>query len=56
MTHEDVLLYGDDQGYINVLKIVAKDLNIKNTKNGDKKQANPNLIQNYPIEPDKLTK
>lgn len=51
---EDVILFGDDMGYVNLLKIVAKDLNMKNSKGADKKQ-NVAISQNYPIEVENLT-
>ncbi|XP_069117612.1 WD repeat-containing protein 64-like isoform X5 [Argopecten irradians] len=51
--HEDLVLFGDDQGYVNVMRLVAKDLNTKNSKND--KRGNINLPQNYPLDPDNLT-
>ncbi|XP_021348111.1 WD repeat-containing protein 64-like isoform X3 [Mizuhopecten yessoensis] len=51
--HEDIVLFGDDQGYVNAMRLVAKDLNTKSSKND--KRGNINLPQNYPIDPDKLT-
>ncbi|XP_070180399.1 WD repeat-containing protein 64-like [Littorina saxatilis] len=48
-SHEDVVLFGDDQGYVNVLAISAKDLNMKNSK-GEKRNS-----QNVTIEPSKLS-
>lgn len=47
--HEDTVLFGDDQGYVNLLTIAAKDLTTKNSK-GDKKYT-----QNYVIDPKNLT-
>ncbi len=47
--HEDTVLFGDDQGYVNLLTIAAKDLTTKNSK-GDKKYT-----QNYFIDPKNLT-
>ncbi|XP_048734937.1 WD repeat-containing protein 64-like isoform X6 [Ostrea edulis] len=52
--HEDMVLFGDDQGYINVLRILSKDLTIKNSKDAEKIQ-NTQPIPNYPIELDKLS-
>lgn len=52
--HEDTVLFGDDQGYINVLRILSKDLTIKNAKDAEKIQ-NTQPIPNYPIELDKLS-
>ncbi|WAR20511.1 WDR64-like protein [Mya arenaria] len=37
--HEDRILFGDDQGYINILTVAAKDLTMKNSKGGEKKPA-----------------
>ncbi|GFR67941.1 WD repeat-containing protein 64 [Elysia marginata] len=51
---EDRLLYGDDQGYVNLITILAKDLTMKNSK-GDKRGSNSNAI-GYVIEPNKLSK
>ena len=48
---EDTILFGDDQGYVNVLNLSAKDLNMKNSK-GEKAQKNS---QNVVIEPNKLS-
>ncbi|KAK3093696.1 hypothetical protein FSP39_018996 [Pinctada imbricata] len=52
--HEDIILFGDDQGYINVLKLASKDLTTKNSKDAEKIQ-NTQPLPNFPIEPDKLT-
>lgn len=52
--HEDMVLFGDDQGYINVLRILSKDLTVKNSKDAEKIQ-NTQPIPNYPIELDKLS-
>ena len=49
-SHEDIILFGDDQGYVNVLAIGAKDLNMKNSK-GERRNS-----QNVVIEPSKLSK
>jgi hypothetical protein len=38
-TLEDLVLFGDDQGYLNVLKLVGKDLTAKNSKDADKRQT-----------------
>ncbi|ESP02905.1 hypothetical protein LOTGIDRAFT_230398 [Lottia gigantea] len=46
--HEDTILYGDDQGYINLMIVAAKDLTMKNGK-GDKKNS-----PSYVIEPHKM--
>ena len=46
--HEDTLLFGDDQGYVNLLTLSAKDLTMKNSK-GDKRYT-----QNYVVDPQKL--
>jgi len=42
-------MFGDDQGYINVLTITAKDLTMKNNK-GDR-----NYSQSCVIDPGKLS-
>ncbi|XP_025104854.1 WD repeat-containing protein 64-like isoform X2 [Pomacea canaliculata] len=47
--HEDTILFGDDQGYINVLNLVAKDLTMKNSKGEGRNSFN------MTIEPSKLT-
>ena len=47
--HEDTVLFGDDQGYVNLLTICAKDLTVKNTK-GEKRYT-----ANFAIEPKKLS-
>ncbi|KAK2191768.1 hypothetical protein NP493_46g07030 [Ridgeia piscesae] len=47
--HEDTVMFGDDQGYINVLTITAKDLTMKNNK-GDR-----NYSQSCVIDPGKLS-
>ena len=52
--HEDIVLFGDDQGYINVLKICAKDLNTKHSKNESKRQT-LSIQQNHPLDPERLT-
>ena len=52
-TLEDLVLFGDDQGYINVLKLVAKDLTPKNAKDSDKRQTQ--IPTNINITPDKLS-
>jgi hypothetical protein len=49
-----MVLFGDDQGYINVLRILSKDLTTKNSKDAEKIQ-NTQPIPNYPIELDKLS-
>ncbi|XP_041352298.1 WD repeat-containing protein 64-like isoform X2 [Gigantopelta aegis] len=46
--HEDCILFGDDQGYVNILTVTAKDLTMKNTK-GEKKNTH-----SYVIDPTKL--
>lgn len=46
---EDIILFGDDQGYVNVLTLVAKDLTMKNSK--DDRRAS----QNVAIDPSKLS-
>ncbi len=46
--HEDTLLFGDDQGFVNLVTISAKDLTMKNSK-GDKRYS-----QNYVIDPNKM--
>ncbi|XP_064601013.1 WD repeat-containing protein 64-like [Liolophura sinensis] len=50
-SHEDTIMFGDDQGYINVLSIAAKDLTMKNSKGVDRRNNNNNLV----LEPHKLT-
>lgn len=52
-TLEDLVLFGDDQGYINVLKLVAKDLTLKNSKDADKRQTQ--IPTNITIAPDVLS-
>ncbi|KAL8568266.1 hypothetical protein ACOMHN_040839 [Nucella lapillus] len=47
--HEDLVLFGDDQGYVNVLTIGSKDLNMKNAK-GEKRNS-----QSVVIDPSKLS-
>ncbi|XP_035826428.1 WD repeat-containing protein 64 [Aplysia californica] len=49
---EDKILYGDDQGYVNLLTILAKDLTMKNSKGDNKRSQNS---QSYVIEPSKLS-
>ncbi|KAK3736912.1 hypothetical protein RRG08_000654 [Elysia crispata] len=51
---EDRMLYGDDQGYVNLITILAKDLTMKNSK-GDKRGSSSNTLS-YVIEPNKLSK
>nr|KAG5712352.1 hypothetical protein BaRGS_023931 [Batillaria attramentaria] len=48
-SHEDMILFGDDQGYVNALTIVAKDLTMKNSK-GERRNS-----QNISIDPSKLS-
>ncbi|XP_071080173.1 WD repeat-containing protein 64-like [Haliotis cracherodii] len=48
--HEDKILFGDDQGYVNLLTISAKDMTMKNSK-GEKNNAQNNLV----IDPNKMT-
>ncbi|XP_046579795.1 WD repeat-containing protein 64-like [Haliotis rubra] len=48
--HEDRILFGDDQGYVNLLTISAKDMTMKNSK-GEKNNSQNNLI----IDPNKMT-
>ncbi|KAL5008313.1 hypothetical protein ScPMuIL_013894 [Solemya velum] len=48
---EDTILFGDDQGYINRLRIVGKDITMKNSNNAEKKQE----WENFVIDPSKLT-
>ena len=48
-SHEDTLLFGDDEGYLNLMTLCAKDFTMKNSK-GDKR-----FQQSYIIEPNKLT-
>ena len=52
-TLEDLILFGDDQGYLNVLKLVGKDLTAKNSKDADKRQTQ--IPTNITIAPDKLS-
>ncbi|KAL3874237.1 hypothetical protein ACJMK2_037280 [Sinanodonta woodiana] len=53
-TLEDIILFGDDQGYMNVLTVAAKDLTMKNSKGGEKRQSkDQNFV--HVIEPPKLT-
>lgn len=52
--HEDRILFGDDQGYINILTVAAKDLTMKNSKGGEKKPAKDQNILHV-IEPARLT-
>ncbi|KAI0210520.1 WD repeat-containing protein 64 [Lamellibrachia satsuma] len=47
--HEDTVMFGDDQGYINILTITTKDLTMKNNK-GDR-----NYSQSCVIDPGKLS-
>ena len=47
--NEDSLLFGDDQGYVNLVTLCGKDLTMKNNK-GVK-----NYSQNYNIDPNKLS-
>ena len=51
--HEDRILFGDDQGYMNLLTIAAKDLTMKNSKGGEKKPVKDQNILHV-IEPAKL--
>ncbi|XP_022089085.1 LOW QUALITY PROTEIN: WD repeat-containing protein 64-like [Acanthaster planci] len=54
--HEDCILFGDDLGYVNLLRIAAKDLNTKHAKI-DKRNGNlviePTTLT-YPIQKRKL--
>lgn len=52
-TLDDIVLFGDDMGYLNVLKLVAKDLTPKNSKDSDKRQTQ--IPTNITIAPDQLT-
>ncbi|XP_077997639.1 WD repeat-containing protein 64-like isoform X1 [Glandiceps talaboti] len=55
--HEDCLLIGDDEGYINLVTIAAKDLNTKNAKIDKKNPLNLCLdpaTLSYPIHRRKL--
>ncbi|XP_053404636.1 WD repeat-containing protein 64-like isoform X4 [Mercenaria mercenaria] len=52
--HEDRILFGDDQGYLNILTVAAKDLTMKNSKGGEKKPAKDQNILHV-IEPNRLT-
>ncbi|XP_078673590.1 WD repeat-containing protein 64-like [Branchiostoma floridae x Branchiostoma belcheri] len=47
-THDDTLLFGDDQGFVNMMTIASKDLHTKHSK-GERKNTNPI------IEPSKLS-
>ncbi|CAH1792147.1 unnamed protein product [Owenia fusiformis] len=47
--HEDTILFGDDQGYINYLTVAAKDLTMKNSR-GERKTS-----QNINVDPTKMT-
>ena len=48
--HEDTVLFGDDQGYVNVLTLAAKDLTVKSAK-----QNAQTFSQTHTLEPSKLT-
>jgi hypothetical protein len=48
---EDTILYGDDQGYVNLLTIAAKDLTPRNSKGDSKLKEQENIA----IDPQKLT-
>ncbi|XP_052769281.1 WD repeat-containing protein 64-like isoform X3 [Mya arenaria] len=52
--HEDRILFGDDQGYINILTVAAKDLTMKNSKGGEKKPAKDQNVLHV-IEPNRLS-
>lgn len=52
--HEEVILFGDDQGYLNILTVAAKDLTMKNSKGGEKKPVKDQNILHV-IEPNRLT-
>ncbi|EDV21639.1 uncharacterized protein TRIADDRAFT_59845 [Trichoplax adhaerens] len=45
--HEDVLIFGDDQGYVNMMRISAKDLHMKSSEKGEASVVS--------VEPSKLT-
>ncbi|ELT96575.1 hypothetical protein CAPTEDRAFT_219855 [Capitella teleta] len=49
--HEDVVLFGDDQGYVNVLNLHMKDLTIKTTKTGEQTKSSQIIV----VEPKRLT-
>ncbi|XP_052272714.1 WD repeat-containing protein 64-like isoform X3 [Dreissena polymorpha] len=51
---EDLVLFGDNQGYINLLTLAAKDLTMKNSKGGEKKPAKDQNILHV-IEPNRLS-
>ncbi|KAL4237521.1 WD repeat-containing protein 64 [Mactra antiquata] len=52
--HEERILIGDDQGYLNILTVAAKDLTMKNSKGGEKKPVKDQNILHV-IEPNRLT-
>lgn len=51
--HEDRILFGDDQGYMNLLTVAAKDLTMKNSKGGEKKPVKDQNILHV-IDPSRL--
>lgn len=46
-----MVLFGDDQGYVNVLNLHSKDLTIKTAKAGEQTKSSQIIV----VEPKKLT-
>ncbi|XP_013386064.1 WD repeat-containing protein 64-like [Lingula anatina] len=54
VSHEEMVLFGDDQGYMNALTLSSQDLQLKNSNNkgggGEKKAGSQNMV----LDPKKL--